>query len=61
LVPPEFGQTDVLSKRFGEFFTKQTGVAAAEYAAVDLPLFLKDVLLGILKSALSEAKTERLK
>ena len=61
LVPPEFGQIDVLSKRFGEFFNKQTGVAAAEYASVDLPLFLKDVLLGIMKTALSEAKSESLK
>jgi hypothetical protein len=61
LVPPEFGQIDVLSKRFGEFFNKQTGVTAAEYASVDLPPFLKDALIGIMKTALSDAKTERLK
>jgi iron complex transport system ATP-binding protein len=61
LVPPEFGQIDVLSRRFGEFFNKQTGVDPAEYASVDLPLFLKDVLIGIMKTALSEAKTESLK
>jgi iron complex transport system ATP-binding protein len=58
LVPPEFGQIAVLSKRFGEFFTKQGGVTAAEYASVDLPFFLKDVLIGIM---LSKAKTESLK
>jgi len=56
LVPPEFGQIDALSKRFGEFFTKQVGVSPAEYASVDLPPFLKDVLLGMMKSALSQAK-----
>ena len=50
LVPPEFGQTDALSKRFGEFFNKQGDVSAAEYASVDLPPFLKNVLIGIMKS-----------
>lgn len=61
LVPPEFGQIDLLSKRFGEFFTRQNGVSPAEYAAVDLPPFLKDVLLGILKNALLQVRTESLK
>ncbi|MCW4046775.1 MAG: adenosylcobinamide amidohydrolase [Candidatus Bathyarchaeota archaeon] len=61
LVPPEFGQIDVLSKRFGEFFNKQTDVAASEYASVNLPPFLKDVLIGMMKTSLSEAKTENLK
>ncbi len=54
LVPPEFGQIDVLSKKFGEFFTKQVCVFPAEYALVDLPPFLKDVLLGIIQNALSK-------
>jgi adenosylcobinamide hydrolase len=61
LVPPEFGQIDALSKGFGEFFSKQAGVSAAEYASVDLPLFVKDVLLGMLKNALVKAETESLK
>jgi adenosylcobinamide amidohydrolase len=61
MVPPEFGQIPVLSRRFGEFFTKQAGVDAAEYASVDLPLFVKDVLIGIVQNALAEAKTESLK
>lgn len=58
-VPPEFGQIDMLSKNFGEFFTKQAGVSAAEYNSVDLPFFLKDVLLGMMKNALSKEKTEK--
>ena len=61
LIPPEFGQIRVLSKNFGEFFFKQTGVNTAEYDSVDLPLFLKNVLLGLMKNALSKAKTESLK
>ena len=61
LIPPEFGQIDVLSKKFGEFFTKQVSVSPEEYAAVDLPPFLKDVLLGIMENALSQAQTESLK
>jgi adenosylcobinamide amidohydrolase len=61
LVPPEFGQIDVLSKGFGAFFSKQTGVNAAEYDSVDLPLFVKDVLIGIMRNALSKEKTESLK
>jgi adenosylcobinamide hydrolase len=60
-VPPEFGQLDALSKRFGEFFTRQGGVGAEEYALVDLPLFLKDVLIGIVKNALPGAQSESLK
>jgi iron complex transport system ATP-binding protein len=59
LVPPEFGQIAVLSKTFGEFFTKQTGVNTAECDSVDLPLFLKNVLLGIMKNAFSKKKTEK--
>ncbi len=61
LIPPEFGQIGVLSKNFGAFFFKQTGVNAAEYDSVDLPLFLKHVLLGIMKNAFSKAKTGNLK
>ena len=61
LIPPEFGRIDVLSKNFGEFFTNQVGVSTAEYDSVDLPVFLKDVLIGIMKSAFSKAKTESLK
>lgn len=61
LVPPEFGQIEVLSKRFGEFFNKQSGVTAAEYTSINIPLFLKDALIGIMRNALSKAKTERLK
>jgi len=61
LVPPEFGQTDALSKQFGEFFNKQNDASAAEYASVNLPPFLKNVLLGIVKNAVSKEKTESLK
>ena len=61
LIPPEFGRIDVLSKNFGEFFTNQAGVSTAEYDSVDLPVFLKDVLISILKNAFSKAKTESLK
>jgi len=50
LDPPEFGQTDALSKRVGEFFNRQAGVSAAECAVVDLPPFLKNVLIGMVKS-----------
>ncbi|MCW4044593.1 MAG: adenosylcobinamide amidohydrolase [Candidatus Bathyarchaeota archaeon] len=61
VVPPEFGKPETLSKRFGAFFTKQAGVSDEEHVAVDLPLFLKDVLIGIVHNALSTGKTESLK
>ena len=60
-VPPEYGQIEELGKNFGKFFTKQADVSADEYNSVDLPPFLKDVLLGITKKALSRETTESLK
>jgi len=71
LVPPEFGEIDVVSKKFGDvLFSKQTkgnakalsdSADSSEYDAVDLPPFLKQVLIKIVKSALSTEKTEILK
>jgi adenosylcobinamide amidohydrolase len=71
LVPPEFGEIDVVSKKFGDvLFSKQTKGSgkvlsgsgdSSEYDMVDLPPFLKQVLIKIVKSALSTEKTENLK
>jgi adenosylcobinamide hydrolase len=71
LVPPEFGEIDVVSKNFadalllketkGNAGTLSESVDSSEYDAVDLPPFLKRVLIRIVKSALSTEKTEILK
>jgi adenosylcobinamide hydrolase len=71
LVPPEFGEIDVVSKKFGDvLLSKQTksnakalsdSADSSEYDAIDLPPFLKQVLIKIVKSALSTEKTEILK
>ncbi len=58
LVPPEIGNAKAVSKKFGEvLLSKQTPSNAAyssDYDAVDLPPFLKQVIIGIAKVALSE-------
>jgi iron complex transport system ATP-binding protein len=66
LIPPEFGQIDVLGKRLGEFFltqiqsnTKPLNVRNEEYDAVDLPPFLKHILIAMAKNALSKEATEK--
>jgi hypothetical protein len=71
LIPPEFGKIDVVSKKFGDaLLSKQaesnakvlSGSAdSSEYDAVNLPPFLKQVLIKTVKNALSTEKTEILK
>ena len=58
LVPPEIGDTAAVSKKFGEvLLSKQTPISVAyssDYDVVNLPPFLKQVLVHIAKAALSE-------
>lgn len=58
LIPPEFGDAEAVSRRFGDaLFSKQTPSNvpySSGYDAVDLPPFLKQVLIGIVKFVLSE-------
>jgi adenosylcobinamide hydrolase len=69
LVPSEFGNVDAVSERFGSllFQSVKNGEIPAEpearsdYDAVDLPPFTKNVLINIVKNALSKGKTENLK
>jgi iron complex transport system ATP-binding protein len=64
LTPPEFGKTASLSRRFGALLSnvgEPTLNEAERGNAVDLPPFLKQVLMGRLKEALSEGETESLK
>jgi adenosylcobinamide amidohydrolase len=68
LIPPEFGKIEVLAKDFGDLFFKQTAAKTSsrladeeEYDSVDLPPFLKHVLISMVKSVLSKEKTESLK
>jgi adenosylcobinamide amidohydrolase len=70
LIPSEFGNIDMLSKNFGIFLSKQTNSSATapsepadngDYSPVDLPPFLKQVLINMVKNALSKEKTENLK
>lgn len=58
LVPPQLGDVDFLGKKFGEFLSKQSSLnfAVDEFALVDLPPFLKQVLIGFLENAFSEKK-----
>jgi hypothetical protein len=68
LVPPEFGKIEVVSKKFGEvLLSKQTPsnvkalgdlAYSSDYDAVNLPPFLKQVLISIVRVALSKEKTE---
>jgi adenosylcobinamide amidohydrolase len=69
LVPPEFGNIDALSQDFAGFFSKQTSskpklgvpIRKDKYESVDLSPFLKQVLISIMRNAVSEETTERLK
>jgi adenosylcobinamide amidohydrolase len=70
LVPPEFGKIGIVCKHFGKLFSKQTynnvkdsgeSADSSEYDAVDLPPFLKHVLIRMVKSALFDEATENLK
>jgi adenosylcobinamide amidohydrolase len=66
LVPSEFKDINVLSENFGELLSKQNchGTAPSvkeDYSSINLPPFLKQVLINMVKNALSEEKTETLK
>lgn len=64
LVPPEFGKIEVFRERLGEFLSKKSGgktVKKAERVTVDLPPFLREVLVAILESGVSGEKSARLK
>ena len=54
LVPPELGDSSVVSKRFGAVLLKQQTPsnvdASSSYGDVDLPPFLKQALISIIKS-----------
>jgi len=68
LIPPEFGKIEVLGKNFTDFlFSKQihnsteplsVNTNTKEYDSVNLPPFLRQVLIGMVKSALLEKSTE---
>ena len=58
--PPQFGDGGVLGKRFGELLSKQ-GVDVekgnmVDCDGVDLPVFLKQALVALLKNRVSEKK-----
>jgi adenosylcobinamide hydrolase len=66
LIPPELGNIEETSKKFGEIFRPcQTSNAALTNSTsldtVNLPPFLKQVLTSMVKNALSAGKTENLK
>ena len=67
LVPSEFGNVDAVSERFGSllFQSVKDGKIPIEtrsdYDVIDLPPFTKNVLINIVKNALSKGKTENLK
>ena len=69
LVPSELRNIDTVSERFGSLlFQSVKGAeiqtepeARSDYDAVDLPPFTKNVLISIVKTALSKGKTENLK
>jgi adenosylcobinamide hydrolase len=71
LIPPEFGEIDVISMKFADaLLSKQTksnakvlkeSADSSEYDAVNLPPFLKQVLIKMVKTTLSTEKTAILK
>ena len=60
LVPSELAETDVLARRFGSLLTIEP-VKKADLEAVNLPPFLREVLVALLKKAVSGEKSESLK
>jgi hypothetical protein len=60
LVPLELGETELLAKRFGSFFASKP-VKQTEMKAVNLPTFLREVLVALLKNGVSGGKSESLK
>jgi len=70
LIPSEFKNIDVLSEKFGNLLSKQSRdgtktpsepAAKEDYSSANLPPFLKQVLINIVKNVLSKEKTENLK
>ncbi len=70
LIPSEFKSIDVLSENFGGLLSRQirsdtkapSGQAHKEdYSSANLPPFLKQVLINMVKNVLSKEKTENLK
>ncbi len=71
LIPPEFGQLASVGGSFGNcLFSKQNidsaktqemWISKEEFDSVDLPPFLKEVLVGIVKNAFFKELTENLK
>ena len=66
LVAPQLRELDELGKKFGEILIKRTpegakllgaDVGAGELAAVDLPPFLRQVLVGMVRYALAKRET----
>jgi adenosylcobinamide amidohydrolase len=60
LVPPELGETDVLAKHFGSLLSSNP-IKKVELEPVNLPPFLRAILVALLKKAVSGEKTESLK
>ncbi|MEM2099156.1 MAG: adenosylcobinamide amidohydrolase [Candidatus Bathyarchaeia archaeon] len=58
LIPPEFGDIALVSKRFGRMLLQKPGnnsyADVNDYAAVNLPPFLKQVVISMVKTALAE-------
>lgn len=68
LIPSEFKNVNALSENFGRLLSEHRVEKAAsepasdeDYASVDLPPFLKHVLINMVKTAFSREKTENLK
>ena len=67
LLPSEFGKVAVVSERFGSLRFQSIkdretpAEARSDYDVIDLPPFTKNVLISIVKNALSKGKTENLK
>ncbi len=58
LIPKHLGEVNVLGKNFAELLSKNSCSRSKmdDYDAVDLPPFLKQVLIGLLENAFSETK-----
>lgn len=60
LAPSEYGNVDVLAERFGSLISRKS-VEKAKRNSVDLPPFLREVLVALLNTAVSSEKSESLK